>query len=71
LQGYGKEIESPDEAILVPEELKGNVHVLLGNMDEIYHFHGDIFFADLKEFETSPSEVGKCFIRRVSIATMI
>jgi len=67
LQGYGESIDSDEYGDIVPEKLKGNRRVLLGNMDDIYRFHEKIFLTELEECKNEPQLVGQCFIKRVKI----
>ncbi|XP_076802055.1 guanine nucleotide exchange factor DBS-like isoform X3 [Clavelina lepadiformis] len=64
VEGYGKPIDDDQFSELVPESLKGKKNVLLGNMESIYQFHGDIFLSDLEECKETPANVGGCFIKR-------
>ena len=54
----------------VPTALKGKEHVIFGNLEDICHFHRNIFLKELEKYETMPEDVGHCFVtwvRKTSI----
>ena len=54
----------------VPAALKGKEHVIFGNLEDICHFHRNIFLKELEKYETMPEDVGHCFVtwvRKTSI----
>lgn len=46
----------------VPTALKGKEHVIFGNLEDICHFHRNIFLKELEKYETMPEDVGHCFV---------
>nr|CAB3263683.1 guanine nucleotide exchange factor DBS-like [Phallusia mammillata] len=64
VEGYGKAIDAQDPDYPVPEELKGKTRILLGNMEDIFNFHGNVFLTDLLESKDTPTKIGKCFIQQ-------
>nr|XP_018672660.1 guanine nucleotide exchange factor DBS-like isoform X1 [Ciona intestinalis] len=61
VEGYGQPIDDLERSD-VPVVLQGKSKVLLGNMGDIYDFHGNVFLALLDECMDCPSSVGKCFL---------
>ena len=50
----------------VPTPLKGRELVIFGNLEDICHFHRNIFLKELEKYETMPEDVGHCFVTWVS-----
>lgn len=46
----------------LPVGIKDKESVLFGNIDEIHHFHKDIFLKELEKYEAMPEDVGHCFV---------
>ena len=56
IDGYYK----PTKSCISPPELKNNSMVIFGNILDIYLFHSDFFFPQLKDCQTI-SDITKCF----------
>ena len=54
--------EPMKKALDVPAALKGKEHVIFGNLEDICHFHRNIFLKELEKYETMPEDVGHCFV---------
>ena len=50
----------------LPPSLKGKESVIFGNLEDICHFHKNIFLKELEKYETMPEDVGHCFVTWVS-----
>ncbi|CAL7943982.1 unnamed protein product [Xylocopa violacea] len=46
----------------VPPGLQCRESVIFSNMEEIHHFHSNIFLRELEKYETMPEDVGHCFV---------
>ncbi|KOC61451.1 Triple functional domain protein [Habropoda laboriosa] len=46
----------------VPVGLQGRESIIFSNMEEIHHFHSNIFLRELEKYETMPEDVGHCFV---------
>ena len=46
----------------VPTALKGKESVIFGNLEDICHFHRNIFLKELEKYESMPEDVGHCFV---------
>ena len=55
----------------VPTQLKGKECVIFGNLEDICHFHKNIFLKELEKYETMPEDVGHCFVTWVSLTCSI
>ncbi|RUS89998.1 hypothetical protein EGW08_002265 [Elysia chlorotica] len=64
LQGYYNKMDNKSLLMMVPPALLGQKHILFGNLEDIYHFHNDVFLNELKECRDSPARVGKIFVNR-------
>ncbi|OQR75088.1 guanine nucleotide exchange factor DBS-like, partial [Tropilaelaps mercedesae] len=49
---------------LIPPPLLNRADVLFGNMADILAFHRDVFLSDLQGCQTTPEQVGRCFVQR-------
>uniref|UniRef100_H2YE26 MCF.2 cell line derived transforming sequence-like 2 n=1 Tax=Ciona savignyi TaxID=51511 RepID=H2YE26_CIOSA len=63
VEGYGRPMDDPTHP-RVPATLLGKSKELLGNMDEIYDFHSNVFLGLLEECVDNPSSVGRCFLSK-------
>jgi len=46
----------------LPPALRGKESVIFGNLEDICHFHKNIFLKELEKYETMPEDVGHCFV---------
>ena len=67
IKGYKMEMTNEAMAPLVPSALVGKADVLFGNLEDIYHFHGDTFLRDLENCISNTELVALCFVQRVRI----
>ena len=58
--------EPMKKAADVPTALKGKESVIFGNLEDICHFHRNIFLKELEKYETMPEDVGHAFVTWVS-----
>ena len=54
--------EPMKKAADVPTALKGKESVIFGNLEDICHFHRNIFLKELEKYETMPEDVGHAFV---------
>ncbi|XP_065162622.1 triple functional domain protein isoform X5 [Atheta coriaria] len=67
---YVKDLETCIKSFLIemraaqslPSPIVGKEEIIFGNMEEIYHFHNNIFLKELEKYETMPEDVGHCFV---------
>ncbi|CAG5133868.1 unnamed protein product [Candidula unifasciata] len=64
IEEYYKKMDDRSMQMMIPPALLGKKHVLFGNLEDIYHFHKDVFLQELKDCRDCPSRVGKCFVNR-------
>lgn len=64
IQGYYNKLDDKSLMMMVPPAVLGQKHILFGNLEDIYHFHKDVFLSELKECRDHPSRVGKIFVNR-------
>ncbi|XP_034943713.1 guanine nucleotide exchange factor DBS-like isoform X2 [Chelonus insularis] len=64
IKGY--KLEMTNEALfhLIPSALVGKSDILFGNLEEIYHFHGETFLRDLENCISNTELVALCFVQR-------
>lgn len=67
IKGYKMEMTNESMVHLLPAGLIGKSDVLFGNIEEIYHFHGDIFLRDLENCISNTELVALCFVQRREI----
>ncbi|XP_031336912.1 guanine nucleotide exchange factor DBS-like isoform X1 [Photinus pyralis] len=64
LKGYKMEALSEEMQPILPHGLLDKIDILFGNLDELYHFHGDIFLKDLENCISTTDLVALCFVQR-------
>nr|CAD7591457.1 unnamed protein product [Timema genevievae] len=47
----------------IPQAMRGQRNVIFGNVEKIFEFHNQYFLQELEQCETSPLQVGQCFLR--------
>lgn len=67
IKGYKLEMTCETMINLVPAALVGKADVLFGNLEEIYHFHGETFLRDLENCISNTELVALCFVQRRDI----
>lgn len=60
------EAEAEANQPFIPPGLINKLDILFGNLDELYHFHADIFLKDLENCISATDLVALCFVQRVS-----
>ncbi|KAF2903495.1 hypothetical protein ILUMI_02685 [Ignelater luminosus] len=64
LKGYKMEAEAEANQPFIPPGLINKLDILFGNLDELYHFHADIFLKDLENCISATDLVALCFVQR-------
>ncbi|XP_022698752.1 guanine nucleotide exchange factor DBS-like [Varroa jacobsoni] len=64
VEGYQKQMSNAELKPLIPPPLVNRADVLFGNMADILAFHRDVFLGDLQGCQTTPEQVGQCFVQR-------
>ncbi|XP_014297307.1 guanine nucleotide exchange factor DBS isoform X3 [Microplitis demolitor] len=67
IKGYIMEMTNETMSHLIPSALIGKSDVLFGNLEEIYHFHGETFLRDLENCISNTELVALCFVQRRDI----
>ncbi|XP_011297911.1 guanine nucleotide exchange factor DBS isoform X2 [Fopius arisanus] len=67
IKGYKLEMNNEALMHLIPAALIGKADVLFGNLEEIYHFHGETFLRDLENCISNTELVALCFVQRREI----
>lgn len=62
---YLHQFSEPSMAHLVPAALKDKETVIFSNLEDICHFHSQIFLKDLEVAGSDPSKVARCFLDRL------
>ncbi|KAF5275360.1 hypothetical protein FQR65_LT04188 [Abscondita terminalis] len=64
IKGYKIEALSEEMQPILPQGLLDKIDVLFGNLDELYHFHADVFLKDLENCISTTDLVALCFVQR-------
>ena len=59
MENYLPELDRDD----IPQILRGQRHVIFGNIVKIFEFHSESFLKDLEMCESNPLRVGRIFLR--------